>query len=74
MLEHPTQNADTQYIWSLAQMTSMVVTKLNNQLINQRLEPGGISHIAPGGDSHVVQIQDGTYLSSAMSGTVEPGG
>jgi hypothetical protein len=42
-------------------------------LINQRLEPGaGISHAAPGGDSHdvqvQVQVQEGTYLSSATSG------
>lgn len=45
----------------------MAVTKLNDQLINQwREQNASISHMAPGGDSHIVQMQDGTYLPSAI--------
>lgn len=65
--EHPTRKANTQYVRSLAQITGTVVTKLMDQLINQKLEPGaGIFHAAPGGNSK--QVQEGTYLSSTTSG------
>jgi hypothetical protein len=37
-------------------MTNTVVMKLNNQLINQQLEPGaGISYVVPGSDSKQAQ-------------------
>jgi hypothetical protein len=69
VLEYPTWKADAQYIWALAQMTSTVVIRLNDQVINQWLEQGaGISHVAPSGDGQVMQVQDRTYLSSATSG------